>query len=256
MHIHNSTFEQRETNYREVLAKRLSNLESCFILDAGTGAGNMTKILIEHLSVHVVSADVNRHVFPTVRGRVGKRKVDFIACDFTSLPFKDESLCCIICDLVISTSENWRPLPTYLEFKRTLRTKGILYITDYYPEGASQNEEEKLAAETWKFYREVSKALGAKLRRDFPPEDTIANLKKAGFRNARKERMIANESALWRRRVFSEYYNGMKGMISGLSNPKSKMRFGNKLETLKKKIVIGKEIHWGWGVNYLVEAQK
>lgn len=81
-------------------------------------------------------------------------------------------------------------------------------------------------------------------------------MKKAGFKSAVKARMIANESALWRRRVFSEYYNGMKNMISGLSNPKSKMRFRNKLETLKKNIAIGKEIHWAWGVNYLVEAQK
>lgn len=153
-------------NYREVLARRLPNLESCFVLDAGTGAGNMTKILTEHLSIHVVSADANRHVFPTARGRVDMRKVDFIACDFASLPFRDNSLCCIICDLVISTSENWHPIPVYYEFKRTLRTKGIVYITDYYPEGAPQNKEEKLAAETWKFYRDVSKALGAKLRRD------------------------------------------------------------------------------------------
>jgi ubiquinone/menaquinone biosynthesis C-methylase UbiE len=256
MHIHNPILKQREANYREALTKRLSNLESCFVLDAGTGAGSMTKVLTEHLGVHVVSADVNRHVFPSVRGRVDKKKVDFVACDFASLPFRDESLCCIICDLVISTSENWRPLPVYTEFKRTLRNRGILDITDYYPESTSQNVEEKLATETWKFYREVSKALGAGLRRNFPPEKTVEELKKAGLRNVRKERIIANESSQWKKRVFAEYYRNMKRAISGSCNPKLKARFFNKLETLRKNIVCDGEIHWAWGVNYLIEAQK
>jgi len=238
------------------LAKRLSNLESCFVLDAGTGAGNMTKVLTDRLSVYVVSADFNRRVFRTVRGRVDRKKVDFIACDFASLPFKDESFRCIICDLVISTSENWRALPIYVEFRRTLRTEDILYITDYYPDGASRNREEKLAAETWKLYRDVSKTRGLKLRGDFPPEQTVKDLEKAGLTNLRKERMTANESARWRKRVFAEYYDGMRRMISGLSDSKLRTRFCNKLETLKKNIVAGREVHWGWGVNYLIEAQK
>ena len=256
MYIPNSILKQRETNYREVLTRRLSNLESCFVLDAGTGAGSMTKILTEHLNVHVVSADANRHVFPSVRGTVDKGKVDFVVCDFASLPFIDESLCCIVCDLVISTSENWRPLPVYTEFKRTLRLKGILCITDYYPESTPQNVEEKLATETWKLYREVSKALGARLRRNFPPEKTIEELKKAELRNVRKERMIANEGAQWKKRVFAEYYRNMKNAISGLSNPKLKTKFFSKLETLRKNIVRDGEIHWAWGANYLIEAQK
>lgn len=256
MHIHNPILKQRETNYREVLTKRSSNLESCFVLDAGTGAGSMTRTLTEHLNVHVVSADVNKHVFRSVSGRVDKGKVDFVACDFASLPFRDESLCCIVCDLVISTSGNWQPFLVYLEFKRALTTKGILYITDYYPRCAPQNKEEKLAAETWKFYREVSKALGARLRRDFPPKQTVTDLKRAGLRNVRTERMIANESAQWKKRVFAEYYHNMKRTISGLSDPKLKTRFCNKLETLRKNIVSGREIHWAWGVNYLIEAQK
>lgn len=247
---------REKVSYRVVLARRLSSLESCFVLDAGTGAGSMTKVLAKYLSAHVVSADVNRRVFPIVRAEVDKRKVDFIACDFTNLPFRDESLCCVVCDLVISTSENWRPIPVYTEFRRALRTKGAICITDYYPEGAPRSIEEKLAAETWKLYREVSKALGIKLRRDFPPRQTLTDLKSAGLRRVKTEGMAANESAQWKKRVFAEYYHNMKRAISGLSNPKLKTRFRNKLETLRKNIFSDREIYWAWGVNYLIEAQK
>ncbi len=243
-------------NYREVLASRLSNSPSGVVLDAGTGAGKMTKILTDHLNAYVVSADVNAHVFPTVRETVDRRKIDFIACDFANLPFRDQSLCCVVCDLVISTSECWRPVPIYTEFKRALRTKGILCITDYYPEKEPRNKEEKLAAETWKFYRDVSKARKIRLRRDFRPDEMVQDLKRIDFTNVSEERMIANENAQWKKRVFAEYYSAVKGMISGLSDPKLRTNFRKKLETLKKNIVTGREIHWSWGVNYLIEAQK
>ncbi len=245
-----------KTNYREVLAERLSNLKSCFLLDAGTGAGSMTKVLAKRLNVHVVSADVNRRVFPTVRRRVDRQKVDFIVCDFASLPFKDESLCCIVCDLVISTSQNWRPLPMCKEFNRTLRRKGILSITDYYPETAPRKAEERMAAETWKFYREVSKASNSRIKRDFPPAQTIADIRKAGFNGVRKRKMIANESAQWKKRVFAEYYAGIRNLISSMSGPILKTTFLDKLDALKKDIVAGTEIRWSWGVNYLIEARK
>lgn len=245
-----------KTNYRRVLAERLSSSGSCFVLDAGTGAGNMTKALIDHPNVHVVSADANRRVFTYVRKKVSRNNVDFIACDFANLPFTDESFRRIICDLVISTSGNWRPLPIYAEFRRTLRTKDALYITDYYPRKTPQDKEEKFAVDTWKFYRDVSAALGVKLKRDFPPKETIVDLKNAGFRNVREERIIANESPQWKNRVFAEYYDGMKRMISGFNDPELKKRFRDELETLKKEIAPGREIHWSWGVNYLIEARK
>lgn len=147
-------------------------------------------------------------------------------------------------------------MSTYDEFNRTLGRKGIVSITDYYPEATPRKVEEKLAAETWKFYREVSKTLNSRIRRDFPPDQTIADIKRAGFNSVHKRKMIANESTQWKRRVFAEYYAGMRNLISDVSNPRLRTVFLDRLDALKKDIVDSTKIRWSWGVNYLIEARK
>lgn len=148
--------KRANVNYREVLVKRLAVLKSCYILDAGTGAGAMTKVLSDHLNVSIVSVD-DRRVFPYVYEKVDGKKVEFVACDFANLPFEEGAFCCNVCDLVISTSEDWQRIPILKEFKRVLRTKFSLYVTDYYPEKVSRSKEEMLASETWKLYKMFQK---------------------------------------------------------------------------------------------------
>jgi ubiquinone/menaquinone biosynthesis C-methylase UbiE len=131
--------KETRINYREALAKKLTNLESCYILDAGTGAGSMTKVLSDNLNAPIINIDLNKQVFHYVYEKVDRQKVSFVACDFANLPFKEDTFCSIICDLVISTSENWQPLQILKEFKRTLKAKSKLYITDYHPKEEPKN---------------------------------------------------------------------------------------------------------------------
>jgi ubiquinone/menaquinone biosynthesis C-methylase UbiE len=210
--------------------------------------------LSANLKASIVSVDRNRRVFPDVHDKVDRSKVDFVACDFTSLPFIDSAFCSIICDLVLSTTTNLNVSQVLTEFNRTLRAKSALYVTDYYPEERPRNEPDRLAAATWKLHREVLEHKGI-IRRETPPKLITQLLNKAGFHNVRCERIAANEELEWKTRVFAEYFSGVKYLISTLDSPEARRTLRNKLEKLKDKIEVnGKPVNWNWGANYLILA--
>ena len=247
---------EEAVNYRNTLVKRLANLRSCYVLDAGTGAGTMTRVLSANLKASIVSVDRNPRVFPDLHNRVDRSKVDFVACDFTSLPFIDTAFCSIICDLVLSTTTNLDISQVLTEFNRTLRAKSALYVTDYYPEERPRNRRARLAVATWKLLREVLEHRGM-TRKETPPELITQLLDKAGFHNVRLERIAASEELEWKKRVFAEYYNGVKNMISTLDSQETRRTLRHKLEELKNEIEVnGKPVNWGWGPNYMIHASE
>jgi len=230
-------------------------LRSCYILDAGTGAGSMTEALSDNINAPVIGVDVNRQVFPHVYGKVDRKKVDFVACDFANLPLRESAFCCIVCDLVMSTSQNWHT-QILKEFNRVLRAGSTLYITDYCPEETPRSRQDWLAAETRRLYKAVSELKRGSREQEFPPNVTIQWLKEAGFQNVQHERIEANESPEWKKRVFKEYYSNMKKEISDIYDPKLQRAFMNKLEKLRREIEANRTINWNWGVNYLIQASK
>lgn len=246
----------RKLNYREVLVQRLRALKPCIILDAGTGAGAMTKALSNGLGSSVVSIDSNKRVFPYLFQKVNKRRVHFVACDFAHLPFAENVFCCVVCDLVISTSREWKPFSIYPEFRRVLNIASSLFITDYYPEKSPKTKEALLATETSRLLTTVSKAIGVEVQKSVSPESSVKQLRKAGFTTIRMERIKANEAQEWRKRVFEEYSNGLQKTISGLKDFRLKTRFTKRLKKLKSEIENRGRIRWGWGANYLVQATK
>lgn len=243
-------------NYREDLVRRLRALKAGIVLDAGTGAGTVTQTLVNGLNLFVVSIDVNKRVFQQVSKKVDGRKVDFLACDFAHLPFRENVFSCVICDLVISTSQEWKPFPIYAEFKRTLMPRSSLFITDYYPEKSPLTKEALLAAQTSKLHRMVSESRGIWFQKGVVPQSSVRQLRKVGFATVKMEKIEANEPQEWKKRVFEEYCNGMKAGISSLRDIKLKTEYMMKLEELKKEIDSSGRINWAWGVNYLIRATK
>jgi ubiquinone/menaquinone biosynthesis C-methylase UbiE len=243
-------------NYREAVVQRLRVLKPCTVLDAGTGAGIMTKALSSGLDSFVVSIDANKRVFSNVCNMVDRHRVDFVTCDFAHLPFEESVFCCVVCDLVISTSREWKPFLIYAEFNRALRAGSSLFITDYYPEKSPRTKEARLAAETSRLCRTVSRIKGVDVQKSVPPESSVKQLRKAGFTIIRKEKIKANEAQEWKRRVMEEYFNGMQTEISGLNDSKLKTGFMKRLKQLKSEIDSKGRIRWGWGANYLIEATK
>ena len=216
----------------------------------------MTKALGHGLKSFIVSIDVNKRVFPHILQKVDRKRVDFLACDFAHLPFKESVFCAIVCDLAISTSRNWEPFSTYAEFKRTVRTESSVFITDYFPEKSPRTKEALLAAKTSSLYRTVSRAKGIEVQKSVPPESSVRQLRKTGFATIRKEKIKANETQEWKKRVLEEYCRGMQTEISDLTNFKLKTKFMKKLTELKRETDGGRRILWGWGANYLITATK
>lgn len=216
----------------------------------------MTRVLSANLEASIVSVDRSLRVFPDVHNKVDRRKVDFLACDFVNLPFRDAAFRGIICDLVLSTTTSLNACQVLKEFKRTLGAKSALYVTDYYPEERPRNKRDRLAAATWKLHREVLEHRGTP-RKETPPELIAQLLKKAGFHKIRRERIAGNEELGWKKRVFAEYYNGVKKLISTLDNLEARRTLRNRLEKLKDEIEVnGKPVNWRWGVNYMIHASK
>ncbi len=248
--------KERKLNYREALGRRLGNLKTGLILDAGTGAGTMTKTLVNGLNLCVVSIDVNKRVFLYAFEKIDGNRAFLLACDFAHLPFKENTFYGIVCDLVISTSREWKPLSVYAEFRRVLKTGSSLFVTDYYPEKSPRTKEAFLAAETSRLYRLVSRAKGVKVQKNVPPESSVKQLRKAGFATVRKEKIEANEAQEWKKRVLEEYFGNMRKMISSLKNSRLKKRFTRRVRQLKIEIEGPGGIRWGWGANYLIEATR
>ncbi|UCD43804.1 MAG: class I SAM-dependent methyltransferase [Candidatus Bathyarchaeota archaeon] len=243
-------------NYREALAGRLKALRSGTVLDAGTGAGVMTKVLSDSLESYVVSIDVDTQVFPHVFKKVDRGRVYFVACDFTHLPFREGILDGVVCDLVISTSGEWKPLPIYGEFRRALATGSSLYVVDYYPENSPRTLGAKLANESTRLFRCVAEATRLELVQNVPPRRSIDQLMKVGFTAVREERIEAKEAEEWKRSVFTEYTNNMRMLISSLGDSGLETKFMERLMRLKSEVDKDGRITWDWGVNYLIEATK
>lgn len=216
----------------------------------------MTQALANGLSMFVVSIDANKRVFARACEKVGRNRVDFLACEFAHLPFRENAFCCVVCDLVISTSQEWKPLSIYTEFRRVLSAESSLFISDYYPEKSPGTKEALLAAETSRLHRNVLKAIGVEGQRGVSPESSVRQLRKAGFTTIRMENIKANEAQEWKRRVFEEYLSHMQKAISDLKDSKLKTRFTKRLKKLKSQIESHGRVRWGWGANYLIDATK
>jgi len=112
-----------------------------------------------------VSKDMNKRVFLYASKKIDRNRAFFFACDFAHLPFKENTFYGIVCDLVISTSREWKPFPVYMESRRVLKNGSSLFVTDYYPERSPETKEALLAAETSRLYRLVSRAKGVEVRK-------------------------------------------------------------------------------------------
>lgn len=216
----------------------------------------MTRALNDGLDLSIVSIDANKRVFPCLLDKVNRNRVDFVACDFSSLPFRDDTFCAVVYDLATSTSRRWEPFEIYAEFKRALRARASLFITDYYPEKSPRTKEATLATQASKLYRMVLEAKGTPYQKGIHPQSKVRQLRKVGFTMVKKKKIEANEAQEWKKRVFEEYCSGMKAEISSLSDSKLETEFIKKLDELRREIDSNGRINWAWGVNYLIQASK
>jgi ubiquinone/menaquinone biosynthesis C-methylase UbiE len=178
-------------------------------LDAATGDANTTKMLSSKLEASIISVDFDREVAEDIYQVVDKDKVTFVLCDLANLPFRNETFCCVICDLTLSTIENWKHYQTLKQFKRTLKPKSGLYITDYLPEEPPKSVTDRLAVEAWRLYKAASHLKGSPHYEELPLDLIIQWIKDIGFQNIEYGPIKARQKLEWKE-GFKEYYRNMK----------------------------------------------
>lgn len=243
--------KEANSSYRRGLVKKLIHLKSCYILDAATGAGGMTKLLCDNLDVSIISVDLDGEVFQDVLGKVEKRKANFVLCDLANLPFNSQVFCCVVCDLTISAIENPKQYLTLKEFRRVLKARSELCITDYGPEEFPKNRRDELAVEAWRFYKAVSEIKGTPHYQELPPNLIVQWLKDLGFYDVRQEMLVSREKLEWEK-GFEEYYSNMKEEIAEIKDSRIRKVFQQNLEQLKKEIKTDGATSWS-GI-YLIQA--
>jgi ubiquinone/menaquinone biosynthesis C-methylase UbiE len=243
--------KHRDVGFREILARELTGLKLRYVLDAATGGANMTKMLSSKLEASIISIDVDREVAEDIYQIVDKDKVTFVQCDLANLPFENDTFCCVICDLTLSTIENWKHYQTLKEFKRTLKPKSRLYITDYALEEPSKSVRDKLAVEAWRLYKAASHLKGSPHYEELPPNLIIQWLKDIGFQRIEYGLIETRKKLAWRE-GFKEYYRNMEKEIAEVEDSKARIAFQAILEELRKEI----EKHGAtcWSGIYLIKA--
>ncbi len=162
-------------------------LEDELVLDAGTGACGMTKILGEKEG-KIVSVDMEREYLKDCRDQT--YSADFIQADLSEMGFiESESFDHVFCKATISAlSVNKSLFVTSVlrEFYRILKDKGQLTIIDYYPfeEKTSPVPLDELQVEIWRLEKAVFELLGESHLEEYSPEALEDELLSIGFKEA------------------------------------------------------------------------
>lgn len=97
------------------------------ILDAGCGTGKTLEFLTEVTKSYLIGVDLHQEMIQKAQQRLADTSVELKFGDLKNLPFKDQSIDCIISESVVSFNEI---APILNEYNRVLRPGGILYLIE------------------------------------------------------------------------------------------------------------------------------
>ena len=106
---------------------RLKKYPHDVIIDAGCGTGKTLEFLTEVTKSHLIGVDQNKEMIKKAQLRLKNQSVELKLGDLKNLPFKDNSIDCIISESVVSFNEI---TPILNEYNRVLRPGGILYLIE------------------------------------------------------------------------------------------------------------------------------
>ncbi len=209
------------------------DLEGKLVLDAGTGAGNMTRYL-ENWGAEVVSIDLNSKWQMECRESV--KRTQFITGDLSDLNFlKGDRFDYVICNFVISAlseTKNLLMTSALREFYRVLKKGGTLVIIDYYPFRAEDTPSSLHDVQTqlWNLENAVSELLGEGHLEEYPPDVISQELKSIGFQNT--DVSILLDEVPWPMDLLKEHESLILEDIEKLDDPEIKEAFKKKLRIL------------------------
>ncbi|MFO7791642.1 MAG: class I SAM-dependent methyltransferase [Candidatus Saliniplasma sp.] len=209
------------------------DLEGKLVLDAGTGAGNMTKFL-ENWGAEVVSIDLDSEWQSKCRGEV--QETQFITGDLSEMKFlKDDCFDYVVCNFVISALSETKNLlltSVFREFYRVLKSKGMLVIIDYHPFRPEDTPSSLHDVQTqlWRLENAVSELLGKGHLEEYPPEVISKELKSIGFVDT--DVSILMEKVPWPVDLLKEHESMIVEDIEKLEDQSLKEAFKKKLKEL------------------------
>lgn len=122
-----SHIQDQKARYFNLFKKKLEPFKQSALLDAGCGWGRQ---LIEYrkyrLKTEFVAFDVDKDAV-----RLGKKidpSIDFLVADIQRIPFKSDSFDVVICNAVINFVNRQGAQIAIREFKRVLKSSGLLYL--------------------------------------------------------------------------------------------------------------------------------
>lgn len=209
------------------------DLEGKLVLDAGTGAGNMTKYL-EDWGAEVVSIDHNFEWQSDCRDKT--QQTQFITGDLSNMGFlKDRCFDYVVCNFVISALSETKDLlltSVFREFYRVLKEGGMLVIIDYHPfrSGETPSSLHDVQIQLWRMENAISELLGEGHLEEYPPEVISEELRSIGFGDT--EVSILMKKVPWPLDLLKEHESIILDGIESLDDPGLKEAFRKKLKEL------------------------
>ncbi len=221
------------------------DLEGKKVLDAGTGACNMTKYL-EDWGADVVSIDY-RHDWQD-GCRESTKKAQFITGDLSDLNFlKDGTFDYVVCNFVVSALSETKNLilsSVFREMFRVLTKESMLIIIDYYPfdEELCPGPCHEEHTELWRLENAIAELLGRGHLEELPPEVLGEELRSIGFTDT--DHSILLEKVPWPDDLLKEHEEGIREDIGKLDEGYLKDALSKKLESIMDRTK-GKKIESG-----------
>ncbi len=221
------------------------DLEGKLVLDAGTGACNMTKFL-ENWGARVVSVDIQRDWQAECREETDK--TEFITGDLSDMDFFDDDVFdYVICNFVVSALSQTKELllsAAFREFYRVLKPEGMLVIIDYYPfEGdRCPSPCDLLQVKLWRLENAVAELLGQGHLEEYHPNILESELLALGFNET--DNSVLLENVPWPDDLIADHEATILEKIESLDEDylkdALKLKLGNIISSAKgKKIESG-----------------
>lgn len=221
------------------------DLEGKLVLDAGTGACNMT-LFLEEWGARVVSIDYRRERQLDCKKKT--KYAQFVTSDLRYLDFiEDQAFDHVICNFLISALSEKKDLlisMVFRQFHRILKKDGMLVIIDYYPfeEDSCPSHCHDLQVELWRLENAVSELLGEGHLEEYPPESLEMELQALGF--CETEISILLKKVPWPNDLLREHEEMIKEDIQKVEDSYLRRSLQRKLKDVMQKTK-GKRVESG-----------
>ena len=230
----------------ESVFKNIS-VENKTILEAGCGAGTMTKFLLSNKAAEVIAVSNRKEDLEYCKEQLDDDRINRVRLtegDLTDIPQIPSSSVDIVTAYFLFNVVNPFDLERILnEIERILKKGGVLVVIDYTPFDFYRDETSYIQREIWNIENAL-KVLqtGEKAYHEYTPQWVCKRCKLMGMEIIVSE--IPIEKVNWTKKLLYEHGEGIKEQIKRIKEEKLRDGLAEKLEKLLQKVA-NNDIHSG-----------